>query len=64
MTPTYYNLGDSLRGERIAAQARKITNQKTIQLSSRHKGTFLSLKYSAFCVIEAPLKSVQKRRGS
>ncbi len=61
MTPTYYSIGDSLRGERIAVQARKVTNQKLIQLSGRHKGTSLTLKYSVFCVIEAPLKSVQKR---
>ena len=62
MTHRLYERGDELLGRQIAAQARKVTSQKLIHLTSKHEGVSLKLKGSAYCVIEVPLKSVHERK--
>lgn len=63
MTNKLYEQGSELRGKKIVAQARKITPQEVIVLSSKHRGRRVKLKGSAYCVIDVPLLSVRQRKG-
>lgn len=56
-----YEVGDELLGERIAAQARKVTRRRLIHVTGPHRGTALKLIGSAYCVVELPLRSVRER---
>ena len=50
----YYNLGDALTGERILAQARRISVPKHIKIEGVvNKQT--KLTGSVFCIIDKPL---------
>lgn len=58
---TLYEVGDALKGERIAVRARKIGR---IEVSARkgtstHKIQTTKLTGSAYCVIERPLRAVR-----
>ena len=55
---TYYKQGDALRAERIAVQARDISREFVTHGSSRHKIQNATLRESAYCVIEKPLRLV------
>lgn len=56
--PEYRNLGDALRGDRIAVQARQISKVTVMRRTHRHQGQFAILRDNAYCIIEIPLKSV------
>jgi len=56
--PEYRSLGDALRGDRIAVQARSIDRVTVIKRTHRHRGQRATLRDNAFCIIEVPLKSV------
>jgi hypothetical protein len=58
---THYNLGDALRADRIAIQARDIDKVVVKRGSSSHRIQSTTLRGSAYCVIELPLISVQKK---
>jgi len=58
---THYNQGDSLKAERIVVQAREIGKIVVKEGSSRHRIQGTTLRGSAYCLIELPLISVQKR---
>jgi len=58
---TYYKEGDSLRGERIAVQARDIAPIRVGKGSHSHKIQSTILRDSAYCVIEKPLRLVENR---
>jgi hypothetical protein len=58
----YYKLGDSLKAERIAVQARDIDKVRVGKGTHDHKIQSTTLRDSAFCVIEVPLKAVLERR--
>ena len=60
--PTYRNLGDALRGDRIAVEAFEISPVRVMQRSGSHKGQFTILRKNAFCVIEIPLKAVLDKK--
>jgi len=51
-------LGDALSADRIAVRARDIDNPRVGEGSHRHKIQSTTLRGSAFCVIEVPLRSV------
>lgn len=57
---THYGQGEALLAERIAVQARDIDRPSVKQGSHSHKIQNTKLRGSAFCVIEVPLKAVQK----
>ena len=62
--PEYRNLGDALRGDRIAAQARQIDKAVIIKRTHAHRGQFTTLRDNAFCIIEIPLRVVlEKNKG-
>lgn len=54
-------IGDAVRGERIAAEASDISQPRIYRRSSAHKGQFITLKFNAYCVIEAPMKWVSDK---
>ena len=54
----HYEIGDTLRGDRIAVEALEIDNVRYAKGSHRHKIQFTKLRRSAYCVIEMPLKSL------
>ena len=58
---TYYGLGDALKADRIAVQARDIDRIRVVEGSSEHRIQSTTLRGSAFCVIELPIKSVRER---
>ena len=57
----YYERGDALSAERIAVEARDIDRIRVVEGSGRHRVQSTTLRDSAFCVIELPLKSVRER---
>jgi hypothetical protein len=60
--PEYHKKGDSLRGDRIAVQARQIDRVVIMQRTHRHKGQFTTLRDNAFCIIEIPLKAILDKK--
>ena len=61
--PVYRNLGDALRADKIAVQARSIDRVSVTKRTHRHQGQFATLRDNAFCIIEIPLKSVLQRKS-
>jgi hypothetical protein len=60
--PEYRNLGDALRGDKIAVSARKIDTVTVMKRTHPHKGQFATLRDNAYCVIEIPLKIVINKK--
>lgn len=60
--PEHRNLGDALRGDRIAVSARSISQINIINRTHSHKGQTATLRDNAYCVIEIPLKVVTNQR--
>jgi hypothetical protein len=58
----HYEFGDALKVERIAVQARDIDKVRYGKGTHDHKIQSTTLRGSAFCIIEAPLKAVLERR--
>lgn len=59
----YYQQGDAIEGQRIAAQARSIGRILVAHGSSSHRIQTTVLRESAYCVIEAPLRKVTEGKG-
>jgi hypothetical protein len=57
---TYYKQGDALMAERIAVRAREISKVLVTEGSSKHRIQNATLRDSAYCVIEKPLRLVPK----
>lgn len=60
--PEYRNLGDELRGDRIAVSARSISQVTVTNRTHAHKGQSATLRDNAYCVIEMPLKVVTNKK--
>lgn len=58
----HYELGDALKAERVAVQARDIDKTRYGEGTHLHRIQFTTLRGSAYCVIEVPLKAVSERR--
>ena len=58
---TYYDVGDALKAERVAARARKGGRVQVTQGSSRHRIQTSKLEGDVYCVIEKPLRSVRTK---
>lgn len=54
------NVGDALRGEKIAVKAEKIRMGGVQVGSSRHQIQTLTLEDKVFCIIEIPLVASRK----
>ena len=60
--PEYRKLGDALRGDKIAVQARSIDTGRVTKRTHRHQGQFATLRDNAYCVIKIPLKVVLDKK--
>lgn len=58
----HYELGDALRSDRIAVEARDIDDVRIRKGSHRHRIQFMKLRGSAYCVIEVPLRTALERK--
>lgn len=58
--PTLINEGDSIIGNKIVCEARKIEDSKTINKSGRHKAQRVVLKDNAKCTIIKKAKFVSR----
>jgi hypothetical protein len=54
------NVGDALRGEKIAAKAERIRMGAVQAGSSRHQIQTMTLEDKVFCIIEIPLVASRK----
>lgn len=61
MPQTLFDVGDALRGDRIAINARQIDKPVVISQSHRHKAMALTARDNAYCVIELPLRARPKQ---
>ena len=57
------NVGDALRAERISAQARDIDRTRVVQSSGRDKIQKTTLRGSAYCVIDIPMKWILEKKS-
>lgn len=55
-------VGDALRAEKIAVQARTIDGSRVVEGSGRDKIQKTNLRGSAYCVIEIPLKWILEKK--
>lgn len=55
---TYTNKGDTIKGDRVIAEARKIHTARIINKSGRHKAQQIILKDNVKCVIDKELKHI------
>lgn len=56
-----YEIGDSVHGYRIRAEARKVSDQKVIVKSGKHKAQRVILTENAEAIIERKLGWIPKR---
>jgi len=54
-----YEEGDSIKGDSIVGEARKISKPKVIVKSGRHKAIRVVLRENAFCFISKKLRFVK-----
>ena len=52
-------MGDSIKGDKILVEARKISKIKVIVKSGRHKAQKTVLKGNALCVIDRELEFIK-----
>jgi hypothetical protein len=55
-----YEIGDSIRGYRIRAEARKISNLQVIAKTGRHKAQRIILTENAEAIVERKLGWISK----
>jgi len=56
---THTEVGSTIKGNRIIAEARKITEPIVIVKSGRHKAQRTVLKDNAICIIDRKLKYIK-----
>jgi acyl-CoA synthetase (NDP forming) len=59
MSQIYTKKGDTLKGDKIVAEARKISNPVVIVKSGRHKAQRVILKDNALCRIAKKYKFIK-----
>jgi hypothetical protein len=55
----YTEEGEAIIGDRIIAEARKISDIKVIPKSGRHKAQRVVLRDNAFCLIDKKIKFIK-----
>ena len=58
--PTFTSDGDTLKGNKIVCEARKMEGPKTINKSGRHKAQRVTLKDNAECTIVKKARFVSR----
>lgn len=56
---TYTEIGDTIKGDRIIAEARKISDVRLISKSGRHKAQRVILKENALCVADKKIRFIK-----
>ena len=56
-------IGDAIRGEKISVKARTIDKPRIIEGSGRDKIQTTTLRGSAYCVIDIPVKWVLEKKS-
>ncbi len=56
-------IGDCIRGEKISAKARAIDNPRVTEGSGRDKIRKTTLRGSAYCVIDLPVKWILDKKS-
>jgi len=59
---TLLDIGDALRGQRIAITARRLGKPALVNQSGRHKASRLIARDNVHCVIERPLSAKPSAR--
>jgi hypothetical protein len=54
-TKTSYKVGDCIRGEKVTAQARRISRVEVVTGTSAHKIQQVRLEGSVLCIVDRPL---------
>ena len=62
LSQEYHEVGDALRAEKIVVQARTIDRSRVVEGSGRDKIQKTTLRGSAYCVIEIPLKWILEKK--
>ena len=52
---TLFDIGDAVRGHRVAITARRLGKPTLVNQSGRHKASYLIARDNVHCVIEIPL---------
>ncbi len=58
--PTLFEMGDALRGDRVAINARRLSQPSVIRGSGRHQAQATVARDNVYCVIEMPLRARPK----
>lgn len=58
----YHKVGEALRAEKIVAEARTIDRPRVVEWSGRDKIQRTTLRGSAYCVIDIPLKWILEKK--
>lgn len=59
-TKTLYEQGSCIRGEKVTAQARKISRLEVTSGTSTHKIQQLKLEGSVICVVDRPMNYIRE----
>ena len=57
-----HSVGDALRAEKISVQARDIDRPRIVKGSGRDKIQKTTLRTSAYCVIDMPMKWILEKK--
>lgn len=52
---TSFNIGDCIRGEKVTAQARRVSRIEVVAGTSTHKIQQIRLEGSVLCIVDRPL---------
>ena len=61
---TLFNVGDALRGDRVAINARRFTKPQTIAATGRHSANEIVARDNVYCVIDKLLRARPKNGSS
>ena len=54
-TNVHFNTGDCIRGEKVTAQARRVSKVEVVAGTSTHKIQQIRLEGSVLCIVDRPL---------
>lgn len=60
--PTLFDVGDAIRGDRVAINARRLSRIQVIARSGRHEAQAITARDNVHCVIELPLRARPKEQ--
>jgi hypothetical protein len=56
---TSYKVGDCIRGEKVTAQARRVSRVEVVAGTSTHKIQQIKLEGSVLCIVDRPLNYIK-----